>query len=121
MLALINTMCGKGVLLFAPSFTTCMVGMGTVIHNYCVWEGENQSLYKLILCGGRYVWERETRLAIIDKMSACVGRENRVLIRCVCVLEGKTKCLHSILLHTYLCGNASNKFNYCEGGETSSR
>ena len=64
------------------------------------------------------------KISTIDKMSACVGREKRVLIRCVCVLEGKTKCLHSIFLHTYLCGNrlsASNKFNYCEGGETSSR
>ena len=51
MLALINTMCGKGFLLFAPSITTCMFGMVTVIHNHCVWEGENQSLHKLILCG----------------------------------------------------------------------
>ena len=46
---------GGGGLLFAPSITTCMFGMGTVIHNHCVWEGENQSLHKLILCGGGYV------------------------------------------------------------------
>ena len=56
---------------FAPNITTCMFGMGTVIHYHYVWEAENESMYKLILCQER---RRETRLALINKTSVCVGR-----------------------------------------------
>ena len=77
MLALINSMCGK---VLRP-----------VLLHICfyVWEGENQSLHKLTkVC----VWERETRLPVFNKISVCVGRENRVLaiINTMCVLEEET-------------------------------
>ena len=43
--------CGKGVLLLAPSNSTCIIGNGTGTHYNCVceWERETKILQLLIL------------------------------------------------------------------------
>ena len=74
-LALINTVCGKGDFMFTPINTMCMLGRGTVF--IIVGRGDrNKNLHSLILC---------VCVEMGDLLQAPHVIGQALIITCVCV------------------------------------